>query len=191
VKVETDAPGCPPDKEGEYVEYRDGIVDLAFKTKNGRVYPVRTSSARTGQMAWSTHEEVQAFWLGDDRAALLSHVITTSMRFHDDYWRVDLVTFDNRVRVNVLGYADPKRTGRSSISIADEVAATVRETGNFMVSTGLTRDPRSETVVYFGKGFEADARRIAAVIPGAKVEKVTWKPDADVVVACVAQKAAP
>lgn len=189
VQMEPEAPGCPQDREGEYVEYHDGTVDLAFKTKNGRVYPVRTASARRGQMAWSTHEEVRAFWLGDDRAALLSHSITTSMRSHEEHWHVDLVTFDNRVRVSVLGYADPKRTGKSGVSVADEVAATVRQTGNFMVSTGLTRDPRSETVVYFGKGYEPDARRIAAVIPGAKVEKLTWKPDADVVVACVAARA--
>ncbi len=68
------------------------------------------------------------------------------------------------------------------------VVAHVREAleaGGFAPTIAApARQERPASVVYFAEGFEDAAKRVAGLVPGgATIEKLTWKPRADLVVA--------
>jgi len=65
-----------------------------------------------------------------------------------------------------------------------KVADAVEAAGFAVVATGTAKQERAATVVYADDAHAAIAAKIAAAIPGgATVDKLTWKPKADVVVA--------
>lgn len=47
---------------------------------------------------------------------------------------------------------------------------------------GEAKGSHPGTVVFAAKGFEAEAKTAAAALPGAKVDKLTWKPGYELVV---------
>lgn len=54
--------------------------------------------------------------------------------------------------------------------------------GFVTVGDGEAKGEHPTTVIFAAKGFEAQAKKAAAVLPGAKVDKLTWKPGYDLVV---------
>lgn len=119
-----------------------------------------------------TTASVKAYWLPDEsRVALVQLETSDGGRANYRNQTVTVTKFE-RVRVSVLA--------RGS---TDVVAEALRKLDGCFVSTGSPKDPRSATVVYAAPGFEADAARIARSVPGATVDKLSWKADADVVVA--------
>jgi hypothetical protein len=73
----------------------------------------------------------------------------------------------------------------TSAGLAELVATTIRKLPGLTVSTGITHDPRKETVIYAAPGFETRAASISQALQGARVEALTWAANADIVVACV------
>ena len=64
------------------------------------------------------------------------------------------------------------------------VAAALEKAGFFPTHAGPAQKARAATVVYAAKGFEAAAKAAAAAVPGgATVDGLSWKADADLVVA--------
>lgn len=65
-----------------------------------------------------------------------------------------------------------------------KAAEAVERVGFAVVATGAAKTPRAASVVYAAEGHAEAAAQIAAAIPGgATVEKLTWRPKAEVVVA--------
>jgi hypothetical protein len=148
-----------------------GSVDLALKRADGRTYVLAPLAAGHGPMSMTT-ASVKAYWLPDEsRVALVQLETSDGGRANYRNQTVTVTKFE-RVRVSVLA--------RGS---TDVVAEALRKLDGCFVSTGSPKDPRSATVVYAAPGFEADAARIARSVPGATVDKLSWKADADVVVA--------
>jgi hypothetical protein len=80
-------------------------------------------------------------------------------------------------RVDVLAPAGLENT-------TGKVAEAVEKAGFSVVSIGAAKAAREATVIYANPAHAEAAARLAASIPGgATVDKLTWKPDADLVVA--------
>jgi hypothetical protein len=172
--------GCLPPDDG--LPNDEGSLEVGVVRPDGRVHlGHHTFLSRNVQMVRSAW--VEAYWLPDESAAAL--VVSEKvdvLRWGGSVAQTPHLLRFAPVRVCVLGYATE---WRESQALADRTAAPVRALG-FEVSTAPTPDPRTTTVVYAAAGFEADAAKIAAVVPGAHVEKLTWKIDADLVVAVAA-----
>ena len=50
------------------------------------------------------------------------------------------------------------------------------------IADGEAKARHPTTVIFAAKGFEAEAKKAAAVLPDAKVDKLTWKPGYELVV---------
>jgi hypothetical protein len=66
---------------------------------------------------------------------------------------------------------------------ADRVAAVVEKTGFAVVTMGPATKDRPATVIYAGPAHQEAAQKIAAALPGATVDKLTWKANGEIVVA--------
>lgn len=86
----------------------------------------------------------------------------------------------------------PGRGTRTQVLAAAEVLAkgspklldAVEKAGLTLAFVGPAKKARPRSVVYAAKGFEADAQRLAALVPGgATVEPMSWASGADVVLA--------
>jgi len=72
--------------------------------------------------------------------------------------------------------------GREAAS--DKVADALEKVGYTVVSIGPARARRPATIVYTDPSHAALAAKVAAAVPGgATVDKLTWKPQADIVIA--------
>jgi LytR cell envelope-related transcriptional attenuator len=65
---------------------------------------------------------------------------------------------------------------------AERVAGVVEKTGFAVVTVGPATKDRPATVIYAGPAHQEAAQRLAAALPGATVEKLTWKANGELVV---------
>ncbi|HSP79379.1 MAG TPA: LytR C-terminal domain-containing protein, partial [Myxococcaceae bacterium] len=79
-------------------------------------------------------------------------------------------------RVQVLGV---KGTPPESFT---KVQAALEGAGFAPIADGEAKARHPTTVIFAAKGFEAEAKKAAAVLPDAKVDKLTWKPGYELVV---------
>lgn len=113
---------------------------------------------------------------GRDVAFLLEEAVATTMRGPDG-GRSQIVLVACGPRVEVV--APPTLAART-----EPVAAAVEGAGFTVTSIGVAKAQRATTVIYAAPAFAAEAARLAKAIPGgATVDKLTWKPSADLVVA--------
>ncbi len=139
---------------------RDG-VSVALKPRNAR--------GRLAQF-WAPNGRRVVMFLRDERC-------TPSMGdFACEYVNEFVVdrTVGPRLHLAVYGQADD----------AVKKAVEALERAGF-APTQLTpaQKERRATVVYAAKGAEAEAKRVASVLAGATIEPLTWKTDAELVVA--------
>jgi hypothetical protein len=81
------------------------------------------------------------------------------------------------LRVSVVGPADAS-------AIKDKVSDVLEKGGYNVSDIGPAKAKRAATVVYADAANTAEAEKLAKTIPGgATVDKLTWKPKADIVVA--------
>ena len=66
---------------------------------------------------------------------------------------------------------------------AEQIAGAVEKSGFAVTSIGPATKDRSATVIYAGPAHQEAAMKIAAAIPGATVEKLSWKANGELVVA--------
>lgn len=165
---------------------------MAFRRKDGKVFLVRPSRGEIGNMGYEHTETFEVSWLpGETLAAVISTIDHHGGRGWWGVWsELEIVRFEG-VRVNVLGYTDPKAKPDKigHIPTGDEaaraVAAKLSKLGDFQISWGHTHDAHSETVVFAAPGFEDAAQKVSAALGSAQVKPLDWKADADLVIACV------
>lgn len=66
---------------------------------------------------------------------------------------------------------------------ADRVAGVVEKAGFAVVAVGPATKDRAATVIYAGPAHQDAAQKLAAALPGATVDKLTWKANGELVVA--------
>jgi hypothetical protein len=114
------------------------------------------------RVAWHLWNSVCDHSIGDWECSLLSNEFVLER------------TAGPRVSVVAFGEA-PTQLGKALDAL--------EKAGFTPTQVGPAQKARTATVVYAAKGKEADAKRVAAALGDAKVEPLTWKADADVVVA--------
>ncbi len=132
------------------------------------------------QMAgmYSPHWTATPFWdpSGHRVAFVLSEAVTKTMRGPDG-GRLQYVIVPCGPRVDVVA---PAGLDKAAAPVADAV----EKAGFTVVSIGAAKAARTQTVVYADAAHTEIASKLAAAIPGgATVDKLTWKPKADIVVA--------
>lgn len=141
--------------------------------------------AKTGKKSWLSAElalgnwnadlSVEPLWSPDGRrVAYLVHVVNGCYGAVSDYelWfgptqgpRVQLLSVKERPYEDV-----------------SEAMSALEGAGFAPTSEGEAKGAHAGTVVFAAKGFEAEAKKAAAALPGAKVDKLTWKPGHELVV---------
>jgi hypothetical protein len=109
-------------------------------------------------------------------AFLMQEAVAKTMRGPEG-GRSSIVLVPCGTRISVVAPA-------SAIAEQDKVAAALEKIGYNVVDLGPAKAKRAATVVYASAKHTAEAEALAKKIPGgATVEKLTWKPKADIVVA--------
>jgi hypothetical protein len=159
---------------------QSGSFTPAVKRKDGALYKLEAFGCSwSGAMAAHCDYALQPHWRPDESVvAIVRHSVEGNMRSSETVNSVRFVTFGPRVKV--LGYDLKKQ--KPSVAVARDVAATLGPP--LHVTVGETKDPRTETVVYFATGFDAEAAKLAAQLH-CKAEPLTWKADTDLVLAAV------
>jgi hypothetical protein len=117
-------------------------------------------------------DRVYAWWSPDSRRALLELITNDSSTF--------LLVPGAFPRVQVLYPPKAPLDGDALVKV-DRLAA---KAGLVVAFAGEAQKARPKTVVYVAKGSEAQAKALAALLPGgATVEPLTWKVNASVVIA--------
>jgi hypothetical protein len=122
---------------------------------------------------------LEIFWSPDGRRVAWHHSdqkCTPSMGdFACDF--VNDIVIDRTVgpRLSVVAFGDDAAALGKALDALEKA-------GFVPTQVGPAKKARDTTAVYAAKGMDAEAKRVAAVF-GVKVEPLTWKSDADVVVA--------
>jgi hypothetical protein len=179
VKVQDDqtAAGTPKWKRNTISWSVDGPVKVTLAAARDKDRGQETIE-QTMEAMYAPTWSGTPFWDPTGRRVLflLEEEVTETMRGPAG-GKVELYVVPCAPRVEVLAPAGLEgATGR--------VADAVEKAGFAVVATGAARQPRQATVVYAPEAHAESAARIAAAVPGgATVEKLTWRPKADVVVA--------
>lgn len=164
--------------EFERMAGNDGCRSLlTFSTSaDGKVEPVQSWWGE-GPGAGMLSGTVRVAWSPDGRRlAWVIHRNSGMMRDHAQ----DLVKLSAATGPRIELVADK--------AIAEEAAAKVGEAlalkGLFVANVGPAKKARDASVVYAAKGFEAQGKDLAALVPGgATVEALSWKADSELVIA--------
>ena len=145
--------------------YTASFTISAVVTRDGKSYPVTLP----GQV-----HRVTAVWSPDARRILLS--ITKD----DDADSTSFMVPGPFPRVQVL-YPPKKPLDEKAITFVDGLAA---KAGCVVSFAGEAKKARPASVIYFAKGNEAEAKALAAALPGgATTEPLSWETTANVVIA--------
>ena len=168
--------GCPRLEEGEEPS---GRLDLAFRRADGRAYVVGEASGGSDPTGGGHSEQVSAYWTPDGSVAALVRQST------DNVLRGGTLTTQSTLEPVIVRF-EPVRVSVLAVDVSgstEKLIALLRQRGGLFVTSGKAQSPRTETVVYAAKGYEAQAAELAKFVPGARVEALTWQADADVLVA--------
>ncbi len=122
---------------------------------------------RSAEPYWDPTGRRVAFLIQNKAAQTMRGVVPRSAEIH-------LVAVPPRVEV-----VAPARLSAAAAKAAEAIEAA----GTAVVAVGVATKDRTATVVYANAPHEALAKQLAAALPGATVEKLTWKPNAEIVVA--------
>ncbi|MBX7097272.1 MAG: hypothetical protein K1X89_06155 [Myxococcaceae bacterium] len=139
-------------------------------------------------------QPVQTWWGEGPSAGMLSGTVKPA--WSPDGRRVAWVIHRNMgmVRdtamdlVKLSATSGPRVEVLADKSIAEQAVPKVTEAlglkGTFVANVGPAKKARDASVVYAAKGFEAQAKELAALVPGgATVEPLTWKTESELVIA--------
>ncbi len=135
---------------------------------------------RGGTQALAAHCEpagsVDVYWTPDGKRTLwLAHHSGHSMR--DPGFDTLVVGTDGNPGVAVA-------MDKAQLKDADKVSATLAKAGFTVLSVTPAKKARDKSVVFAAAGHEADAKKLAAAVPGgAEVQKLDWKSQVDLVIA--------
>lgn len=175
VKLDEGAPAVWKGNSISYLVENEAKVSLSVacgKVTNSE--PIEQTMMATYQPTW----KATPYWdpAGRHVAFLLEEATVKTMRGPDG-GRTSLVLVPCGTRISVVGPADAK-------AIKDKVADLLEKGGYNVSDIGPAKAKRAATVVYANATHSAEAEKIARSIPGgATVEKLTWKPKVDIVVA--------
>lgn len=143
-----------------------------FRVKTGKK---SWASADLDLGQWNANSYVEPLWSPDGRrVAYLVHIV-------DGCYGATAETAlwfgpAQGPRVQVLRVKE-----RASSDVADAMLA-LEGAGFAPTAEGDAKGSHAGTVVFAAKGFEAEAKKAAAALPGAKVEMLTWKAGFELVV---------
>jgi hypothetical protein len=121
--------------------------------------------------------EVSPFWLGADRVLWFMH--DKGANAIRDPETCEVVVTGPGTTVEVL--ADEKLLKQETRA---KVSAALGKANVALVRFGTAKKARDTSVIYAAKGSEAQAKSLAALVPGgATVDALTWKSDCDLVLA--------
>jgi len=126
---------------------------------------------------YTPERSAEVFWDPTGRRALFAittaeaHTMRGSVSASVQYFIVPTPP-----RVEVLASARLKEE-------AERIAGVVEKTGFAVVTIGPATKDRPATVIYAGPAHQEAAQKIAAALPGATVDKLTWKANGEIVVA--------
>lgn len=155
----------------------DGKVHRAppkttFRTKAGKK---SWASADLDLGQWNADASVEPVWSPDGRrVAYVTHVTNGCHGAASDH----MLAFGpaQGPRVQVLSVKE--RPYGDTV----EAMEALEGAGFFPTGYGEAKGTHAGTVVFATKGFEAEAKKAAAALPGARVDKLTWKPGYELVV---------
>ncbi|MFT3709994.1 MAG: LytR C-terminal domain-containing protein [Archangium sp.] len=146
-------------------DYTANFALTATVTRNGKSYAVA--------LPGSLHS-ISAVWSPDGRRLLLS------CSKDDDHDAVSFIVPGAFPRVQVL-YPPKKPLDEKAINLIDALSA---KAGAVISFAGEAKKARPASVIYFAKDNEAEAKALAATLPGgATTEPLTWETTANVVIA--------
>lgn len=175
----SDAAGWKKDTfEFERMAGNDGCRSLlTFSTaSDGKTEPVQSWWGE-GPGAGMLSGTVRVAWSPDGRRlAWVIHRNSGMMRDHAQ----DLVKLSAATGPRIELLADKAIAEVAGPRVSEALALE----GYFVANVGPAKKARDATVVYAAKGFEAQAKALAALVPGgATVEALSWKADSELVVA--------
>jgi hypothetical protein len=154
----------------------EDTVMISYVVKHGEDRAVITEEDSMAAM-YTPQRSAEVFWDPTGRRVLfvVATAEASTMRGAvEASWRYLVITVPPRVEV--LASARLKDE-------AERVAGTVEKAGFAVSSVGPATKDRTATVIYAGPKHQEAAQKLAAALPGATVDKLTWKANGELVVA--------
>jgi hypothetical protein len=119
---------------------------------------------------------VDVYWTPDGRRTLwIAHHAGHAMR--DPGYDEIVVGTDGNPGVSVA-------VDKAKLKDAEKISAALAKAGFTVLKVSAAKKPRDKSVVFAAAGHEAEAKKLAAAVPGgAEVQTLDWKSPLDLVVA--------